>query len=67
LQKNVNRKRIASSFSGRGPCVPTSVEGQCFHLRRLDLQILFMLMSSSSRSGSYCACVQTSPSLSLVW
>jgi len=26
-------------FCGRGPCVPPSVEGQCFHLRRLDLQI----------------------------
>jgi len=27
-------------FSGRGPCVPPCVDGQCFHLRRLDLQIL---------------------------
>jgi len=28
------------NFCGRGPCVPPSVEDQCFHLRRLDLQIL---------------------------
>ena len=29
-----------ASVCGRGPCVPPFVEGQCFRLRRLDLQIL---------------------------
>ena len=36
---NINRKK-SHKFCGRVPCVPTPVEGQCFHLRRLDLQIL---------------------------
>ena len=34
-----NRKTLHQFFR-RGPCVPPSVEGQCFHLRRLDLQIV---------------------------
>ena len=37
--RNTNRKK-SHQFCGRGPCVPPSVEGQCFDLRRFDLQIL---------------------------
>jgi len=37
--RKTNRKKL-HQFCGRGPCVPPSVEGQCFQLRRRDLQIL---------------------------
>jgi len=33
-------EKTLHQFFLRGPCVQPSVEGQCFHLRRLDLQIL---------------------------
>jgi len=42
-------------FSGRGPCVPPFVEGQCFHLRRLALQILLCrCLATAGSSRSHC-------------
>jgi len=42
-------------FSGRGPCMPPCIEGQCFHLRRLALQILLCWsLAPEGSSWSHC-------------
>jgi len=48
-------------FCGRGPCVPPCVEGQCFHVRRLALQILLCrCLTPAGSSRSHCKYVQSS-------
>ena len=52
-----NRIRI----SGRGPCVPPCAEGQCFHFRRLTLEILLCrCLPPAGSSRSHCKYVYTS-------
>ena len=51
-------------FCSCGPCVPPSVEGQCFHLRRFDLQILLcrcLAPVARDRIGRTCRLVWVFP------
>jgi len=63
--RKTNRKK-SHLFFRRGPCAPPSVEGQCFHLRRLDLQILRRCLApvAGDRIAHTCKLVV---SLSLLW